>query len=121
MIRLVCVDVDGTLVGSSGTVLPRVWAAAERVRASGVRLAVCSGRPAFGVARDYAARLDPEGWHVFQNGASVVHLPSGRSLSRSLAPDLVAALVARARRTGRTLELYTDSTYAFENVSAATR
>ena len=114
MIRLVCIDVDGTLVGSSGTVLPEVWPAAARVRASGVRLAVCSGRPAFGVAREYASRLDGDGWHVFQNGASVVHLPSGRSLSDGLAPDLVATLVRRARATGRVLELYTDSDYAVE-------
>ena len=114
MIRLVCIDVDGTLVGSSGTVLPEVWPAAARVRARGVRLAVCSGRPAFGVAREYASRLDADGWHVFQNGASVVHLPSGRSLSDGLAPELVATLVRRARATGRVLELYTDSDYAVE-------
>lgn len=121
MIQLVCVDVDGTLVGSSGTVLPDVWPAAARVRAAGVRLAVCSGRPAFGVARDYAARLDGDGWHVFQNGASVVHLPSGRSLSRPLAPELVATLVRRARETGRVLELYTDTEYAIERDTARAR
>src|SRR5512133_4215125 len=110
MIRLVCIDVD-----------PAVWSAVAAVRATGVRLAVCSGRPAFGVAREYAPRLDPDGWHVFQNGASVVHLPTGRSLSQALPPDLVGALVARARATGRTLELYTDTTYAFETANERSR
>ena len=52
MIQLVFTDVDGTLVGSSGTVLPAIWTAAERVRAAGIRMAVCSGRPAFGDARE---------------------------------------------------------------------
>ena len=108
MVDLICIDVDGTLVGSSGTVREDVWAAASRARAAGVRLAVCSGRPAFGITRRWAERLDQGGWHVFQNGASVVHLESGESRSVALPAEAVAALVARARRTGRLLELYTD-------------
>lgn len=121
MIRLICIDVDGTLVGSAGTVLPRVWSAAERVRAEGIRLAICSGRPAFGTTRDFAMRLDAEGWHVFQNGSSVVHLPSGKSLSASLGPEVVAMLIERARSTGRVLELYTDTEYAVESSAEAAR
>ncbi|HEX6533458.1 MAG TPA: Cof-type HAD-IIB family hydrolase [Gemmatimonadaceae bacterium] len=113
MIRLVCIDVDGTLVGSTGTVDPAVWRAAARARAAGIRLAICSGRPAFGLARRYAERLDATGWHSFQNGASVLHLASGRSRSARLAPEAVAMLVARARATGRLLELYADDEYVF--------
>jgi Cof subfamily protein (haloacid dehalogenase superfamily) len=114
MIGLVCIDVDGTLVGSSGTVSNATWAAAARVRARGVRLAVCSGRPAFGVARGYAERLDAEGWHIFQNGASVLHLPHGLTRSRPLASASVTALVEQARTKERLLELYTDREYAVE-------
>jgi Cof subfamily protein (haloacid dehalogenase superfamily) len=115
MVGLVCIDVDGTLVGSGGRVPPEVWPQVERLRALGVRLAVCSGRPAFGLARGYAERLDADGWHVFQNGASVVHLPSGESRSHGLPAAAVAALVGRARATGRVLELYTDTVYAVES------
>lgn len=118
MIGLICIDVDGTLVGSSGTVLPEVWDAADRVRATGRRLAVCSGRPGFGVARRFAERLEPGGWHVFQNGASVVHLPSAESHSRPLPAAAVARLVATARATGRVLELYSDLDYAVESADA---
>jgi Cof subfamily protein (haloacid dehalogenase superfamily) len=121
MIRLVCIDVDGTLVGSSGTVLPAVWAAAARARAAGIRLAICSGRPGFGYTRDFAGRLDKDGWHVFQNGASVVHLQTGRSLSAMLPTESVAALVARARGNGRILELYTDTDYVVESTAARAR
>lgn len=119
--RLVCIDVDGTLVGSAGTVPEGVWCAAERVRANGIRLAICSGRPGFGVARDYAARLDAGGWHSFQNGASIVNLASGRSRSARLDVRAVAALVERARETGRLLELYSDDDYVFEPDSARAR
>jgi Cof subfamily protein (haloacid dehalogenase superfamily) len=121
MIRLVCIDVDGTLVGSSGAVHPSVWAAADRVRAAGIRLAICSGRPAFGLTRAIADRLEPDGWHIFQNGASVVHLPTRRSLSARLAPELVAMLVARARTLGRDLEVYGDDEYAVESTSPRVR
>ncbi|HET6762276.1 MAG TPA: HAD hydrolase family protein [Longimicrobiaceae bacterium] len=115
MVRLICIDVDGTLVGTGGRVPPQVWDAAERVRARGIRLAVCSGRPAMGLAREYAHRLDPAGWHVFQNGASIVHLPSGRSRSTPLPAETVRMLVDRARATGRVLELYDDVEYRVES------
>ena len=79
MLPLIFIDVDGTLVGTENRVLPEVWAAAARARAAGVKLVLCSGRPEFGRARAYAERLDAEGWHVFQNGSSVVNLASGAS------------------------------------------
>jgi Cof subfamily protein (haloacid dehalogenase superfamily) len=114
IVRLVCIDVDGTLVGAGGAVHERVWPAAERARAAGVRLAVCSGRPGFGVTRALATRVDPTGWHCFQNGASVMHLASGQSRSAELAPETVAMLVARARRVSRPLEVYSDDDYVIE-------
>jgi hydroxymethylpyrimidine pyrophosphatase-like HAD family hydrolase len=84
-------------------------------------LALCSGRPAFGVALDYARRLDPRGWHVFQNGASIVHLGSGRSLSVTIPPAPIRTLIDEARRSGRVLELYGDSDYVTESTSAWAR
>jgi hypothetical protein len=113
-VGLVCLDVDGTLVGSSGGVHPAVWPAAARALALGIRLALSSGRPGFGATRELAARLDPKGWHCFQNGASVVQLGSGRTHSAALPAASVAELVARARTRGRLLELYTHDDYAFE-------
>jgi Cof subfamily protein (haloacid dehalogenase superfamily) len=121
MIDLICIDVDGTLVGSSGTVPDEVWRTADLLRERGVHLAICSGRPAFGITRGYAERLDSRGWHVFQNGSSVVHLPTGRSLSTPLGEDNVRRLVARARETGRILELYTDDGYVEETGSLVAR
>lgn len=115
MIDVIFIDVDGTLVGTAGGVPEAVWEAAARARARGIRLAVCTGRPAMGRARAYAERLDATGWHVFQNGASVVHLGSGESRSQHLSARAVAWLRARARETGRILEFYTDDDYATES------
>lgn len=121
MIRLVFIDVDGTLVGSSGQVLPEVWAAAERARAAGLHLALSSGRPAFGVSRTYATRLDPDGWHVFQNGASILHVGRDESRSSSVPAPVVESLVRRARQGGYVLEVYGDRQYVVESDSPLAR
>lgn len=113
-VALVCLDVDGTLVGASGVVAPAVWAAIDRVREAGVRVALCSGRPGFGITREFAERVSPSGWHSFQNGASVVDLASGRSLSSAIDPGTIAMLVERGRRLRRPLELYGDDRYVAE-------
>ncbi len=121
MIRLVCIDVDGTLVGTSGEVHSGVWRAAEQARAAGILLAVCSGRPGFGVTREIAERIYPGGWHSFQNGASTINLQSGQSRSSRLAPEIVAMLIARARETERVLELYNDHDYVVERTDEVAR
>ena len=121
MIQLVGIDVDGTLLGSSGSVHPEVWDATRRARASGIHLALCSGRPAFGLALEYARGLDAEGWHVFQNGASIVDVATGKSRSVPLPVAVVRDFIARARSTGDLLELYTDTEFANESDSPLAR
>ena len=64
------IDVDGTLHGRQG-VHPEIWAAVEQAREAGLPLSLCTGRPGSGVARRYAARLAPNGPHIFEAGACV--------------------------------------------------
>ncbi|MBM0107343.1 Cof-type HAD-IIB family hydrolase [Steroidobacter sp. S1-65] len=115
MIALIGIDVDGTLVGHSGEVPDIVWKTAEQARAAGIHLALCSGRPAFGVAAEYARRLDDDGWHIFQNGASIVNLATRESRSTPLPEGCVRGLISQARETEQVLELYGDDDYAVES------
>lgn len=115
MIGLVGIDVDGTLVGKSGEVAPAVWEAVELARSKGIRLALCSGRPAFGRAIDYARRLDVGGWHAFQNGASIVNLPTGQSRSVPLPSAAVQTFITTARANRSVLELYSDGDWVEES------
>ena len=117
MTKLVCIDVDGTLIRSDGSIADRVWPAVERARAAGILLALCSGRPAFGLTPSLAEKLQPGGWHVFQNGASVLHLATGESRSAQLRDDAVAALKEQATRSGAVLELYAETEYVVESRS----
>ncbi len=114
MIGLVCIDVDGTLVGTGGAVHPQVWPAAARLLERGVRLALCTGRPAFGTVEEFARKLDPLGWHIYQNGASVVRTEH-ESVSSVIPAALLDILIERARIHRRTLELYGDHAYAVES------
>ena len=71
MLPLICIDVDGTLLGSSGVPTDGVWTAAEAAIARGQHLAICTARVAVGPTWDYARRLDPAGWHIFHSGAAL--------------------------------------------------
>lgn len=115
MIALIGIDVDGTLVGHSGEVPDVVWQAAAQARAAGIHLAICTGRPAFGIAAEYARRLDDDGWHIFQNGASIVNLATHESRSTPLPEGCVRHLVVQARETGQVLEVYGDDDYVVES------
>lgn len=117
MIHLVGIDVDGTLVGKSGAIDQRVWEAATAARAKGIHLALCSGRPAFGHALEYATGLEAGGWHAFQNGASIVNLASGESRSATLPPEAVKSFIAEARASGDVLELYNDREWVTESLA----
>lgn len=114
-VDLICIDVDGTLLGSDGAVADEVWTALSKLRQQGMRLAICSGRPAFGVTLEYARKLDPAGWHIFQNGASVVRPETGETRSRLLDPAIVTRLIERSEETGRVLELYADHEMAVQH------
>jgi Cof subfamily protein (haloacid dehalogenase superfamily) len=126
-IRLIGIDVDGTLVGTGGFIHPSVWEAAKRACERGIHLALCSGRPAFGLALEYARRLEAGGWHIFQNGASIVNLATARSsplgvpslASRSVPIPVpwVKSIIEQARQNHETLELYSDTTYVVESTS----
>lgn len=117
-VHLVGIDVDGTLVGASGEVRPEIWESAQAARMKGIHLALCSGRPAFGKALEYARRLDPDGWHAFQNGASIVNLKTGESRSTALPGAAVKLFIAEARATENVLELYNDSGWVTESTAA---
>ncbi len=109
MIPLAVLDLDGTVVGADAQVLACVWEAAQRAREAGMKVAVCTGRPAFGVALRIAERLGPDNPHVFQSGAHVGYT-DGRTIQvTAVREDDLRTLIANARKRGALLELYTPT------------
>lgn len=112
--KLLVVDVDGTLVGSSGVPTPRVKAAVADAEASGVRVALCSGRPlasCWPIARSLGLR----GAHVVFNGA-LVQDPDQPApvLSRPLPKGPARRVVEFCREHDLCCELYTAETHYVE-------
>lgn len=117
MLPLICIDVDGTLVGSSHEPTEAVWAAAGAATARGQHLALSTARAAFGPTLDYARRLDPDGWHIFHNGGALVHTGTGETRGSELSMDFVEAAEAVADQHGWLIEFYSadDYTVDFDN------
>lgn len=114
---LVVLDVDGTMIGASGKVEGCVYDAVDRAREVGVRLAICTGRPGFGVALRVAERIGPRNPHIFQNGAQIAY-PDGEILQVSALREAdTRALVEYAREVGLVLEIYTPTALYVERTT----
>ena len=115
MLPLICLDVDGTLVGSSGEPSARTWEAAQQARGRGQRLTLCTARLAAGPTRGWAERLDPDGWHVFHTGAARWNPGSGEVRAVELGAPSVEACVEVAQQRGWVLETYSWDDYVVDS------
>lgn len=113
-VALICLDVDGTLVGKDPVIHERVWEAARQAQAAGIALSICTGRPGIGPTSDYAESLDPQGWHIFQGGASIYHVASGKERAHYLSEAHLQALYALQAEHQWVLELYSSTDFICE-------
>ncbi len=81
-IRLVALDLDGTLVGEDLVLRPRVVAAVRRARAAGVDVTIVTGRM-FQASRPFAERLGISGPMVNYQGAAIYDIASGKLLRQT--------------------------------------
>lgn len=113
-IRLLVVDVDGTLVGDSGAPTPRIREAVAAGLDAGLRIALCSGRP-LASCGPIARSLRLQGPHIVFNGALVKDPERPRAVvQKPLPPDALDELIELAREEDLCLELYTEDTHFVE-------
>ena len=96
MIRLIALDIDGTLLDSDGHVPDANRAAIARALDAGVVVALATGRR-FDFARPVFEQL-PAGITLILSNGAVVKTPEGETLSRHLLPREVAREVLRRVR-----------------------
>lgn len=95
--KLLVLDIDGTLVNSQKEITPATLAALSRWRAAGHKIAIATGRPTAGVREvAKAARMTEEGGFILSyNGACITDAATGERVSgKFLAPTLPAELAA---------------------------
>jgi hydroxymethylpyrimidine pyrophosphatase-like HAD family hydrolase len=95
-IRLLGLDLDGTLLDPGGQLQASVRDAVNRVRARGIEVVVCTGRR-FRTALPIAQQLGLEGPIVISNGGLVKEIIGGATRYRScldggVYPDLLDAM-----------------------------
>ena len=118
-IRLLILDVDGTLVGSDLEVTPQVKAALEAVRQRGVQIALCTGRPEM-ASLHYIKGLGLDGHHIFDSGATVRNPATGETLYHKGVPTEAAVrIVEYARKHQIYLEVYSGSSYYVDRLTEA--
>jgi Cof subfamily protein (haloacid dehalogenase superfamily) len=109
MIRLVALDLDGTLLDPYGKLTPAVSDAVDRVATHGeLRLVLCTGRR-FRTARPHAEALGLTGAIVVNNGAIVKDLATGETIQHAYLPGSeFEEVIAHVRSHGPPL-VYVDT------------
>ena len=81
-IKLIAVDIDGTLVNSQKEITPEVFSAIQDAKEAGVKVVIATGRPIAGVAKllDDLQLRDEGDYVVTFNGALVQETATGHEI-----------------------------------------
>lgn len=84
MIKLIAIDIDGTLINSKHEITPRVHAALTKAKEQGVYVVLCTGRPLPGVQRylQELSLINDRDFVITYNGSLVQRTGTGESLVR---------------------------------------
>ena len=108
-IKLLVVDVDGTLLNEQRALTQRTIATIKKVQQMGVKGAISSGRPTHGLVR-IAMNLDLPlygGYVIAYNGAKVTSAADQKVLMRrSIDPEQLTFLEEKAKKIGCSLLTY---------------
>ncbi len=98
--KLLVLDIDGTLVNSRKELTPATYRAIEKWRAAGHLLVIATGRPTAGVqsVADKLQLADKGGYILSYNGGCITEAASGALLcEKVLPPDIPRKLVTYAK------------------------
>jgi Cof subfamily protein (haloacid dehalogenase superfamily) len=116
-IRLVALDLDGTLVGDDLVLRPRVREAVAAARANGVAVTIVTGRM-FAAARPFARALGIDGPMVCYQGAAIFDAASGATLRETpVRQDVTREVLQWAHDHGVHAQCYANDTLFIEQVN----
>ncbi len=108
-IKLIVLDVDGTMLNSKRELTKRTVATLRKVQQMGIKLALASGRPTYGIL-PLAKAIDLGvygGYILSYNGAQVMEANTGQIIfERRIDPQMVPYLEKRAEKMGLTMAYY---------------
>lgn len=92
VIRLIALDLDGTLLTDRKEILPETWSALTDAGRAGIEIVPATGRPLSGVPENVLA-LPCLQYLITSNGALTYHVPQKTVLRRHLIPRAEAAQI----------------------------
>ncbi|MBQ9828056.1 MAG: HAD family phosphatase [Lachnospiraceae bacterium] len=84
-IRLIAIDIDGTLVDGEKRVSPRTAAAVRKAAEKGIIMCLATGRPMHGLPED-VEKLNAFRYGIFSGGAVIADIPESRPVYRKPVP-----------------------------------
>lgn len=112
-IRLIALDMDGTLLDPSGSLSPRSDEVLTKALARGVQIAIATGRALSALPQEVAARPGIR-YAITSNGSSIYDLSTGsRIYSNDLPPDRVLEILGIISQFPVAIEAFVEGrTYA---------
>lgn len=107
MVKLLAIDIDGTLLDSNGTIPPAHARALARVAAQGVHIALVTGR-SLHFTRHVADALPAPATLVVNNGALVKTADGETAMRRPLARDTARAVLDGTRQHRTSVAIVVD-------------
>lgn len=97
-IRLIAIDLDGTLVRSDQTISDHTIHTAIAAQRNGVKIAIVSGRPTFGAspAAEALRLADYGGYLISYNGAEIYNCATGQMTFSNTLDEAVKPIIYRA-------------------------
>ncbi len=120
-IRLVALDLDGTLIGEDLVVRPRVRRAVEAARARGVAVTIVTGRM-FAAARPFATTLGIDGPIVCYQGAAIFDVATSAALRETpVTQDVTREVLEWAHEHGVHAQCYADDRLYVDEINRFSR
>ena len=117
-IKLIAIDIDGTLVNNNREITPEVFEAVQKAKAAGVKIVIATGRPLLGVQNILEALnlLDEGDYVITYNGALVQATATGEAfIDEPLTYDDYLDIEMESRRLKTPLHSITMSTVYTHN------
>lgn len=117
-IRLIALDIDGTLTNQPDQVSERNIAAVRRAEAAGISVILATGR-ALTATRAIWRNIDLHGPCILYGGAMIVDIDSERVLKmHELSPDVIREVLEYSVQQGVHAQIYVDDTVIYEKKSS---
>lgn len=101
--RMIVLDLDGTLTNSRKEITPRNRETLIHIQKQGIRLALASGRPTYGIVplADELSMREHGGFILSYNGGEIIDWATGELIHAKLLPnDVIPILYQSARAHG---------------------